>query len=762
MPALAHLRSPLAVRLVFCILLFSTLAALVSTAVQLYFEYWRDMDHITTTVDQVRDSHLSAIESSLWVYDLPLLQVQLEGIKRLPDVQAVTLYKNGENLLAIGSASQDNRTFASRFPLKYTHRGQAQQLGTLVVVFSLKGVYQRLWDRVMVILVTQTLKTFCVSIFIVFLFYALVGRHLVTMAEFARSLRLDSLATPLVLQRKPDMAQQSDELGLVESAINTMRQNLLLEIETVRSAQEALAHSEQRFRTLVANIPGIVFRCELQPPWNVIYISEAVAEVTGYPAEIFLRGDRGLGHSVHPEDLDWVTGQMEVHVASRTPYAIEYRILHQDGTVHWVFEKGAPIAGPGQQPLWLDGVILDITELKQAQQHNEELERKFLQSQKMESVGRLAGGVAHDFNNMLGVIIGHTEIAQEKLPADNPVQTELANIRAAAERSAALTQQLLAFARKQTYAPKVIDLNATVAGMLPMLSRLIGEDIDLAWRPGSDGQLIKMDPTQIEQILANLCVNARDAITDTGKITIETGTAVFDQAYCTEHPDFVPGSYVLLAVSDNGSGMDSETLAHLFEPFFTTKELGKGTGLGLATVYGIVKQNSGFINVYSEVGQGTTFRIYLARYQGEAVAVGSGALAVERAQGRERILLVEDEPMLIEMTTSMLERQGYTVLSAATPSEAMRLAGEQGGAIDLLITDVVMPEMNGRELAARLADIVPQLKCLFVSGYTANVIAHHGVLDEGVHFMQKPFSSRELAAKVRGVLETGGTGSQSA
>jgi two-component system, cell cycle sensor histidine kinase and response regulator CckA len=452
---------------------------------------------------------------------------------------------------------------------------------------------------------------------------------------------------------------------------------------------------------------------------------------------------------------------MQEYVATNTPYAIEYRILHRDGTVRWVFENGVPIAEHQQQPLWLDGVILDITELKQAQQHNEELERKFLQAQKMESVGRLAGGVAHDFNNMLGVIIGNTEIALDKLPADNPVQTELAGIKTAAERSAALTQQLLAFARKQIYAPKILDLNATVAGMLPMLRRLIGEDIDLAWLPGSDGRLVKMDPTQIEQILANLCVNARDAIVDTGKLTIETGTAVFDHAYCAEHPGFVPGSYVLLAVSDNGSGMTDETLGQLFEPFFTTKELGKGTGLGLATVYGIVKQNNGFINVYSEVGQGTTFRIYLVRHEGEIVAVDNDADTVEMVGGQECILLVEDEPMLNEMTTMMLERQGYAVLPAATPSEAMRLAGEHGRGIDLLITDVVMPEMNGRELASRLADIVPRLKCLFVSGYTANVIAHHGVLDEGVHFMQKPFSSRELAAKVREVLEAGDVGSRS-
>jgi len=290
-------------------------------------------------------------------------------------------------------------------------------------------------------------------------------------------------------------------------------------------------------------------------------------------------------------------------------------------------------------------------------------------------------------------------------------------------------------------------------GVLAMLRRLIGEDIQLSWLPGKNLGSINMDPSQLDQILANLFVNARDAIADTGKVTIETNTVVFDEAYCRVHAGFIPGEYVMLAVSDNGCGMDAETMAHLFEPFFTTKEMGKGTGLGLAMVYGIVRQNNGFINVYSEPGQGTTFKIYLPRHGGNPVPAPKEDVVGSVGRGHEAILLVEDEPMILDMTKAMLELHGYTVLPAATPGEAIRLAQEHTGDIHLLMADVVMPEMNGRDLAKNLISVYPKLKRLFMSGYTANVIAHQGVLDEEVHFIQKPFDMEDLAAAIRVALE---------
>ncbi len=377
----------------------------------------------------------------------------------------------------------------------------------------------------------------------------------------------------------------------------------------------------------------------------------------------------------------------------------------------------------------------------------------------MESVGRLAGGVAHDFNNMLGVILGHADLAMDQIDPAQPLYDDLLEIQKAAQRSADLTRQLLAFARRQTVAPRVLNLNDTVGGMLKMLKRLIGEDIDLAWEPDLRLGLVRIDPSQIDQILANLCVNARDAIVGVGKVTIETKNAVFDDSYCAEHGDFIPGEYVMLAVSDDGCGMDQETLAHIFEPFYTGKEVGQGTGLGLATVYGIVKQNEGFINVYSEPGQGSSFKIYFPRFTGdEEERKPESKKEAPRSLG-ETLLLVEDEAGILNLGKTMLERLGYTVLTAATPAEAIRQAERHEGEIQLLITDVVMPMMNGRELEQRIRAIQPGIKSLFMSGYTANVIAHQGVLDEGVFFLQKPFSIHDLAAKVREALEQDSPGS---
>jgi PAS domain S-box-containing protein len=381
------------------------------------------------------------------------------------------------------------------------------------------------------------------------------------------------------------------------------------------------------------------------------------------------------------------------------------------------------------------------------------LSAQFQQAQKMEAVGLLAGGMAHDYNNMLSVILGYAELALRKVEPTQSLHADLEEIIKAANRSTEITRQLLAFARKQTIIPVVLDLNRAVESMLKMLKRLIGEDIDLAWMPEKDLYPVKMDPVQVDQILANLCVNARDAIADVGKVTIETGNAVFDETYCADHPGFIAGEYVLLAVSDDGCGMDKETIDQIFEPFFTSKGVGQGTGLGLSMVYGIVKQNNGFINVYSEPGAGTTFRIYLSRHAGQAIDTHREKAADIPLGCGEIVLLVEDEPAILNMGKIMLEQLGYRVLSADRPDEALRMAEEHAGEIQLLITDVVMPEMNGRDLAKRLQFLYPSLKILFMSGYTADVIAHRGVLDKGVNFFQKPFSLRELSVKVREALK---------
>lgn len=521
----------------------------------------------------------------------------------------------------------------------------------------------------------------------------------------------------------------------------------LQDIDARKKTEAALVESEERLRFLVKNSSDSLVIVDADGRQR--FVSPAAERITGFPVGE-LQG-RGIDTIIHPEDIGAVRAAWNEAVAHpEKTVTVQYRHIHK--TRQWVYSEAIAqsfLAEPA-----INGVIAsvrDITGHKKAEEDSRKLQQQLTQAQKMESVGRLAGGVAHDFNNMLSVILGHAELALARTDTSQPLFANLQEISKAARRSADLTRQLLAFARRQTIAPKVLDLNETVEGMLKMLRRLIGEDIDLTWLPGENLGPIKIDPSQIDQMLANLCVNARDAIADTGKVTITTAVAAFNQAYCQTHLDYLPGEYIQLTVSDNGAGMDSETLANLFEPFFTTKELGKGTGLGLATVYGIVKQNEGFIHVASTPGQGTTFNIYLPRH-----AAGEGPTRRESARpappGHETILLVEDEPMILDVTRTMLTLQGYNVLAALTPAEAIHLAERHKDHISLLMTDVVMPEMNGRDLAKSVKAICPNLKRLFMSGYTADVIAHHGVLDDGVYFIQKPFTIQDLAAKIREVL----------
>ena len=387
-------------------------------------------------------------------------------------------------------------------------------------------------------------------------------------------------------------------------------------------------------------------------------------------------------------------------------------------------------------------------ERKKAEEDNGRLKEQLFQSQKIESLGRLAGGVAHDFNNMLTVILGNIELMKSELPGGHTLLKGILEIEKAAVHSQAVTRQLLAFSRKQVIEPKIIDLNESIKRTQATLVRLIGEDIDLRFLPGEDLWNIRFDPSQIDQILVNLAVNSRDAMTGGGHLTIRTENAYLDEAYCWEHPTCTPGDYVLLTVSDDGQGMDRETLSHVFEPFFTTKEEGKGTGLGLATVYGIMKQNQGVVDVRSEPGQGAEFRIYIPRAEGEAE---SAAKTEERpaTSPKKTILLVEDNEMVRNMVAAMLTAIGHRVIIADGPHAALSLCAKPDMEIDLLLTDVIMPVMSGKELREKARDLAPDVKVLFMSGYTADVIISAGGLEEEAYFIQKPFGPDDLARKIR-------------
>lgn len=535
-----------------------------------------------------------------------------------------------------------------------------------------------------------------------------------------------------------------DQTGNVIGALSTAR-----DITEMKRAEEKLRESEEKFK-YVFDHSAVGKSLTLLS--GEITCNDALAKMLGYSkAELTSLRWQDL---THPEDIEATQREID-RMTSRQRVSSRFtkRYLRKDSGVVWADVSTFLRWSSDGRPLYFITTVLDITASKQAEAEKERLVEHLHHTQKMEAIGTLAGGVAHDYNNMLSVISGYAELALGKVDPGDPLHGDLKQIREAARRSIDITRQLVAFARKQPIAPKVIDLNDTVEGMLKMLRRLIGENIDLAWLPDMGLWQVKMDPAQIDQILANLCVNARDAISATGKITIETDNANLDEAYCTDHAGFIPGKFVLLAVSDDGCGMDDKTKAKIFEPFFTTKGIGKGTGLGLATVYGIVKQNNGFIDVYSEPGQGTTFKIYLPRHAGQAENTATESIEQIPAGRGETVLIVEDEPAIIIMVKKMLERLEYQVLTAGKPREAIRLARERAGRIHLLLTDVIMPEMNGRELANELQALHPDIKTLFMSGYTSNLIARQGVLAAGVNFIEKPLSQKELALKIRAIID---------
>jgi len=457
-------------------------------------------------------------------------------------------------------------------------------------------------------------------------------------------------------------------------------------------------------------------------------------------------GDIGLW--VNPDDRKFFVSSMRNNATAKSR---EVELRCKDGSIRHCEVHGRFIGKPGQQIL--SAAYLDVTDRKRAEEEREQLQKQLALSQRLESVGQLAGGVAHDYNNMLGVILGHVELARMKAGADSNLSKHLDEIQKAARKSADLTMQLLAFARKQAISPLVVDMNEAISKTLEMLRWLIGENVELVWSPGKGRFAVKIDTTQFDQVLVNLCVNARDAISGHGKITIETEMVDMDEGDCTGKPYMISGRYVLLSVADTGCGMDKMVASRIFEPFFTTKNLGQGTGLGLATVYGIVKQNSGFINVDSEPGRGTVFRIYFpAEAPGEIVQQESAEPPVGRGNG-EILLVVEDEEALLEINRTMLRDLGYNVVAAGLPSEAVRLARDLEH-LDLLMTDVIMPEMNGRELEEAVRALHPDVACLFMSGYTSNVISSHGILEKGVSFIQKPFSVEKLSRKVREALNS--------
>jgi PAS domain S-box-containing protein len=511
------------------------------------------------------------------------------------------------------------------------------------------------------------------------------------------------------------------------------------------SAQRARDETEIKYRMLVEQVAAVSYIAELGVKGQWLYVSPQVESMFGYSAEEWLSTSRDWIRHIPLED-HLIVHAAEEASARGEPFQAEYRITRRDGQVIWVSDTAVVVRGSDSHPV-MEGLIVDITDRKI-------LENQLLQARKMEAVGRLAGGVAHDFNNLLTIIKGYVEMALQRCMDRPDLHGDIRRIENAADRAVNLVRQLLAFSRKQVLRPKILDLNAIVVNLDQLLRRLMNENIEMKTFVSKDVGAIKADPGQIEQVIMNLVVNARDALPGGGRILIETSNVDLDSSYTLDHAVVRPGPYVLLAVTDTGVGMTADTVAHIFEPFYTTKESGRGTGLGLSTVYGIVKQSGGYIWVYSEPGKGTTFKVYLPRVM-DAIPSSTAAEMPSSTppKGRETILLVEDEPAVRELIQMVLSERGYTVLEALAPEDAERLAGNNGAEIQLLLTDVVMPGMSGRDLAKRLTARHPHLRVLYMSGYTFNVIAQDGTLEEGISFLQKPFTPQVLTEKVREALD---------
>jgi two-component system cell cycle sensor histidine kinase/response regulator CckA len=516
------------------------------------------------------------------------------------------------------------------------------------------------------------------------------------------------------------------------------------DISERKKTEEALRQSEAGFRSVVQDAPYGIYRAS--STGQILQVNPALEKMLGYELQDeLLKSELVTGIFLHDGEYERLT---ELLIRTNEIKDVETEWKRRDGTPITVRCSGRRINDEGGMPAYFEVFAEDVTEKRV-------LEKQLRMAQKMEAIGRLSGGIAHDFNNLLGVIIGYSRVLKKELGGNSALCEHAVEIEKAGQRAASLTKQLLAFSRQQVLTPAVLNLNTLVSDMEGMLPRLLGEDIAVSLTLHSELGSVKADQSQIEQVIMNLAVNARDAMPQGGKLKIQTANVELDQVYARDHPGSKAGNYVLLAVTDTGTGMNAETLAHIFEPFYTTKERGKGTGLGLATVYGIVKQSNGYIVVDSAPGKGTTFQIYLPQHIGKPATEEREVDSGEKLRGSESILLVEDSEPLRKLAQTFLESAGFRVMSAEHGEDALQVASRHGKTFDLLLTDVVMPGMNGRVLAEHLLPRQPGMRVLYMSGYTDSFIAGHGVLEPGTHLLHKPFTDEVLIRKVREVLDGG-------
>jgi PAS domain S-box-containing protein len=758
------------------VLLTGLLLGSISTFIYLYLPGRAEERILRTVVAEARDiSRIAAFSvAPALLFGDPAAGVELlRGADATTDVAYVVVVDASGKVFA---SIHEDRARAARYTEAFSVNGitpevsihrtalpiiyEGRRLGTLYAGLSLDAVHAEIASMRRTIAAVSTF-VFLLGLLVAIGIGAFVTRPLSQMVETSKE-----IARGQWHRRTP--VHSLDEVGELAHSFNTMldaldhARNQLEELNrnlekrvadrTVelegeilerRRGEDALGRANERFLLAAAAVNGAIYDWDLKA--NTVLWTDGITRVFGYSLEDVAPTPDWWSSRIHPDDALRIDEQLRRDIEAGRDIVSEYRFRAKDQTYLYVWDRGRVLCDENGRAVRMVGVMESVTELKR-------LEDQFRQAQKMEAVGRLAGGIAHDFNNLLTTILGYSHLILGNFKPDDPQRLDVEEIRTAGERAAALTKQLLAFSRKQVIEPKVLEVNAVVANLDKMLRRLIGEDIQLQTELGSTGH-IKADPGQLEQVIMNIVVNARDAMPRGGRLTIRTGSAVFDEAFVRQHLGARLGRYASIVVADTGCGMDEITRLRIFEPFFTTKEPSKGTGLGMATVYGIVKQSEGYIWVDSQPGKGTEISIYFPRVQEEKLPDNTAETAPPIPRGSENVLLVEDEDAVRSLVRGLLRSRGYTVLEASNAAEAVRISNDFVGPIHVLLTDVVMPEVSGRELADQLRQLRPEMRLLYMSGYTEDTIVHHGVLTSDVGFLQKPFTPDLLLRKVRETLD---------
>nr|WP_320191374.1 ATP-binding protein [uncultured Desulfobacter sp.] len=744
-------RQSLSIQMLISLVFWATLILTLSAVCNAWVYRNRSIERLKQEVALEAQQLETAIGEALWHYNIRQINKVLDGVMDNRIITAVVVFseedrfsrrRNPDWVPENGFPDEEERGGRTiSITRSVTYMGE--NLGRVTLWATHKFLDREIVQAGLYFAGTMVL----VDVILVLILYSMISRMVITPLKKLQAYALSAGRGDSDVPESP-MAF-TGEMEVLRNAMASMLEELSLRYEDVQKQVRRFRDSEERFRILVNTIPDYIW---LKDSDGVFLSCNKMfcALVNLYPDEIIGRTD----YDFWSESLaDFFREKDRKVIDAGQALNNEERMPGQDGKEIVLDTIKAPVFYSDGKLMGVLGIARDITARVQAEEEKVKLQEQLNQAQKIESVGRLAGGVAHDFNNMLSVIRGNADLAEGEAGLPSQVKECLHEIIQAADRSADLTRQLLAFARKEEVSPRLISLNKALDGMLKMLKRLIGEDIALEWIPGKGVWAVKMDPSQLDNILVNLCINARDAIKNDGKITIETRNIKIDESFCQTHPNARPGEFVVLAVTDNGEGIPKATLPNIFDPFFTTKVRDKGTGLGLSTVYGVTRQAGGFITVYSEPGLGAVFHIYLPRVQDSDTGGSKRENSNESHRGTETVLLVEDEVSILSMITNTLEKHGYTVVATESPVKAVELAAQFQGRIDLLLTDVIMPKINGKDLFSIIRKDRPDIRVIFMSGYTADVIHKSDIEQLHGRFLQKPFSNKDLLKTVREIFK---------